>query len=172
MKPRTYYLHSLWESKRTSAVSRCELYPPGYWIGSFKASMICIRKSIHGKRRINCANQFIHPSLIHSFPIFPTLRKEALETVGIITDRKPLNSCKAKLLPKKFLKARNWQSILLSQVYRERKRLGNIKFSDGKMIINERKTSSVSPCPSDFSECLKTARSIFNRARKVNYVIY
>ncbi|KAF6216838.1 hypothetical protein GE061_001188 [Apolygus lucorum] len=70
----------------------------------------------------------------------------------------------------KMVATEGWKLLpqyVLNPIYRERKRLSSIKFADGKMNINERKSSSVSPCPADFSDCLKTARSIFNRARKM-----
>ncbi|XP_054261315.1 uncharacterized protein LOC128985628 isoform X2 [Macrosteles quadrilineatus] len=54
-----------------------------------------------------------------------------------------------------------------NSVFRERKWLGQIRYVDGKMAIHERKVSGVASCPTDYSECLQTARNIFNKARKM-----
>lgn len=50
---------------------------------------------------------------------------------------------------------------------KERKWLSSIRYQDGKMCINERRISGISPCPVDYSECLKVARTTFNKARKM-----
>ncbi|XP_050546632.1 uncharacterized protein LOC126908518 isoform X2 [Daktulosphaira vitifoliae] len=54
-----------------------------------------------------------------------------------------------------------------NNVFRDRKWLGSIRYTDGKMVFPERKTSVQNTCPADFSECLKTARNTFNKARKM-----
>ncbi|KAI5733324.1 hypothetical protein M8J76_010517 [Diaphorina citri] len=45
--------------------------------------------------------------------------------------------------------------------------LGNIRYVDGKMSVNERKVSGHNPCPHDYNDILHTARNIFNKARKI-----
>ncbi|XP_046666052.1 LOW QUALITY PROTEIN: uncharacterized protein LOC124357947 [Homalodisca vitripennis] len=52
-------------------------------------------------------------------------------------------------------------------VFRDRKWLGQIRYVDGKMAVHERKVSGVASCPSDYGECLQTARNTFNKARKM-----
>uniref|UniRef100_A0A8D9FGV6 tRNA 2-thiocytidine biosynthesis protein TtcA n=1 Tax=Cacopsylla melanoneura TaxID=428564 RepID=A0A8D9FGV6_9HEMI len=53
-------------------------------------------------------------------------------------------------------------------IFRDRKWLGNIRYVDGKMTVNERKvSSSQNPCPHDYNDILHTARNIFNKARKI-----
>lgn len=52
-------------------------------------------------------------------------------------------------------------------MFRERKWLGQIRYSDGKMSVQERKVSGVTSYPPDYGELLQTARNIFNKARKV-----
>lgn len=57
--------------------------------------------------------------------------------------------------------------FILLQVFKDRKWLGSIRYTDGKMTVNERKMSGQIPCPKDYNECLQTARNLFNKARKV-----
>ncbi|PNF15326.1 hypothetical protein B7P43_G00938 [Cryptotermes secundus] len=53
-------------------------------------------------------------------------------------------------------------------VFRDRKWLGSIRYVDGKMTVNERRVSGHGTFPpQDYAECLHTARSIFNKARKM-----
>ncbi|XP_050434558.1 uncharacterized protein LOC126841860 [Adelges cooleyi] len=54
-----------------------------------------------------------------------------------------------------------------NNVFRDRKWLGSIRYTDGKMVVPERKNSMQNTCPADYSECLKTARNTFNKARKM-----
>jgi len=56
-----------------------------------------------------------------------------------------------------------------NNVFRDRKWLGSIRYTDGKLSVPERKISVQNTCPADYAECLKTARNIFNKARKVNF---
>ncbi|XP_022913298.2 uncharacterized protein [Onthophagus taurus] len=49
---------------------------------------------------------------------------------------------------------------------KDRKWLGSIRYVDGKMTMNERRISGPGLFPQNYSECLQTARNLFNRARK------
>ncbi|KAL1110423.1 hypothetical protein AAG570_007954 [Ranatra chinensis] len=73
-----------------------------------------------------------------------------------------------KLLPQYILNPETgeWRHHT-NLVFRERKWLGAIHYSDGKMSVNERRTSSVSPCPKNYADCLSIARNTFNHARKM-----
>lgn len=54
-----------------------------------------------------------------------------------------------------------------NNVFRDRKWLGSIRYTDGKLSVPERKISVQNTCPADYAECLKTARNTFNKARKM-----
>ncbi|KAG5877317.1 hypothetical protein JTB14_015868 [Gonioctena quinquepunctata] len=49
---------------------------------------------------------------------------------------------------------------------KDRKWLSSIRYVDGKMTMNERRISGPGLFPQSHSECLQTARNLFNRARK------
>lgn len=51
-------------------------------------------------------------------------------------------------------------------VFKDRKWLTSIRYVDGKMTVNERRISGPGLFPQNYSECLQTARNLFNRARK------
>lgn len=51
-------------------------------------------------------------------------------------------------------------------VFKDRKWLSSIRYVDGKMTVNERRVSGPGLFPQNYSECLQTARNLFNRARK------
>lgn len=51
-------------------------------------------------------------------------------------------------------------------VSKDRKWLSSIRYVDGKMTMNERRISGPGLFPQSYSECLQTARNLFNRARK------
>ncbi|KAI4462812.1 sulfurtransferase-related [Holotrichia oblita] len=51
-------------------------------------------------------------------------------------------------------------------IQKDRKWLGSIRYVDGKMTMNERRISGPGLFPQNYSECLQTARNLFNRARK------
>lgn len=73
-----------------------------------------------------------------------------------------------KLLPQYLLypETGEWRHNS-NTISRERKRLGSIMYSNGKMLFQERKLSGMSSCPVDFNDCLRIARSTFNKARKI-----
>ncbi|CAG9856772.1 unnamed protein product [Phyllotreta striolata] len=51
-------------------------------------------------------------------------------------------------------------------VSKDRKWLSSIRYLEGKMTMNERRISGPGLFPQNYSECLQTARNLFNRARK------
>uniref|UniRef100_A0A0C9RI32 TtcA_2 protein n=2 Tax=Fopius arisanus TaxID=64838 RepID=A0A0C9RI32_9HYME len=74
-----------------------------------------------------------------------------------------------KLLPQYVLNpdTGEWRHHTNS-VFKERKWLGSIRYTDGKMVASERRVSSGGGVfPQSYSDCLQTARNIFNRARKM-----
>lgn len=74
-----------------------------------------------------------------------------------------------KLLPQYVLNpdTGEWRHHTNS-VFKERKWLGSIRYTDGKMIASERRVSGAGGIfPQSHSDCLHTARNIFNRARKM-----
>lgn len=50
--------------------------------------------------------------------------------------------------------------------FKDRKWLSSIRYVDGKMTMNERRISGPGLFPQNYSECLQTARNLFNKARK------
>ncbi|XP_053616260.1 uncharacterized protein LOC128678632 isoform X3 [Plodia interpunctella] len=52
-------------------------------------------------------------------------------------------------------------------VLRDRKSLYSLKFNDGKISSHERRVSGPGIFPQTYTECLQTARNLFNRARKL-----
>lgn len=72
-----------------------------------------------------------------------------------------------KLLPQYVvdLETGEWRHHSNS-ISKDRKWLGSIRYVDGKMTMNERRISGPGLFPQNYSECLQTARNLFNRARK------
>ncbi|XP_055677378.1 uncharacterized protein LOC129786407 isoform X3 [Lutzomyia longipalpis] len=50
---------------------------------------------------------------------------------------------------------------------KERKWLGAIRYTDGRMLFSDRRISGPGTFPQNYQDCLHTARCIFNRARKM-----
>ncbi|XP_059611435.1 uncharacterized protein LOC132258233 isoform X2 [Phlebotomus argentipes] len=50
---------------------------------------------------------------------------------------------------------------------KERKWLGAIRYTDGRMLFSDRRISGPGTFPQNYPDCLHTARCIFNRARKM-----
>ncbi|GAB0094866.1 Pyridoxal phosphate-dependent transferase [Sergentomyia squamirostris] len=50
---------------------------------------------------------------------------------------------------------------------KERKWLGAIRYTDGRMLFSDRRISGPGSFPQNYQDCLHTARCIFNRARKM-----
>ncbi|XP_047121332.1 uncharacterized protein LOC124804985 [Schistocerca piceifrons] len=73
-----------------------------------------------------------------------------------------------KLLPQYILNPETgeWRHHT-NTVFRERKWLGHIRYTDGKMTVSERRISCLGTFPQDYADCLHTARNIFNKARKM-----
>ncbi|KAF5305900.1 hypothetical protein FQR65_LT07511 [Abscondita terminalis] len=72
-----------------------------------------------------------------------------------------------KLLPQYVvdLETGEWRHYSNS-VSKDRKWLSSIRYIDGKMTMNERRVSGPGLFPQNYSDCLQTARNLFNRARK------
>lgn len=51
-------------------------------------------------------------------------------------------------------------------VFKDRKWLSAVRYIDGKMTVNERRISGPGLFPQNYSDCLQTARNLFNRSRK------
>lgn len=73
-----------------------------------------------------------------------------------------------KLLPQYVLNpdTGEWRHHTNS-VFKERKWLGSIRYTDGRMNASERRASGSGVFPQNYGDCLQTARNIFNRARKM-----
>ncbi|XP_072386155.1 uncharacterized protein [Diabrotica undecimpunctata] len=72
-----------------------------------------------------------------------------------------------KLLPQYVvdLETAEWRHHS-NAISKDRKWLSSIRYLDGKMTMNERRVSGPGLFPQNYSECLQTARNLFNRARK------
>lgn len=99
-----------------------------------------------------------------SFPYFMT---EA-EVAFILEALKMVATEGWKLLPQYVLNpdTGEWRHHTNS-VFKERKWLGSIRYTDGKMNASERRVSGSGVFPQNYGDCLQTARNIFNRARKM-----
>ncbi|KAJ8682427.1 hypothetical protein QAD02_018219, partial [Eretmocerus hayati] len=73
-----------------------------------------------------------------------------------------------KLLPQYVLNpdTGEWRHHTNS-VFKERRWLGSIRYTDGRMSATERRVSGPGLFPQSHADCLQTARNIFNRARKM-----
>ena len=73
-----------------------------------------------------------------------------------------------KLLPQYVLNPETgeWRHHTNS-VFKDRRWLGAIRYTDGRMNASERRVSGAGVFPQSHSDCLQTARNIFNRARKM-----
>lgn len=72
-----------------------------------------------------------------------------------------------KLLPQYTvdLETGEWRHYT-NAITKDRKWLSSVRYIDGKMTMNERRISGPGLFPQNYSECLQTARNLFNRARK------
>lgn len=50
---------------------------------------------------------------------------------------------------------------------KERKWLGAIRYTDGRMLFSDRRISGPGVFPQNYADCLQTARNLFNRSRKM-----
>ncbi|XP_058840010.1 uncharacterized protein LOC131695491 isoform X1 [Topomyia yanbarensis] len=107
----------------------------------------------------------IHPGYIRiTFPFFMT---EA-EVAFILEALKMVATEAWKLLPQYEVDGRTgeWRHHSNS-LAKERKWLGTIRYTDGKMLFSDRRISGPGTFPQNYPDCLQTARNLFNRARKM-----
>ncbi|XP_065074268.1 uncharacterized protein LOC135698290 isoform X2 [Ochlerotatus camptorhynchus] len=107
----------------------------------------------------------IHPGYIRI--TFPYFMAEA--EVGFILEALKMVATEAwKLLPQYDVEDRTgeWRHHSNS-LAKERKWLGAIRYIDGKMLFSDRRISGPGIFPQSYSDCLQTARNLFNRARKM-----
>ncbi|XP_052870070.1 uncharacterized protein LOC128275561 isoform X3 [Anopheles cruzii] len=98
---------------------------------------------------------------------FPFFMPEA--EVGFILEALKMVATEAwKLLPQYEVDERSgeWRHHSNS-LAKERKWLGAIRYIDGKMLFSDRRISGPGTFPQNYSDCLQTARNLFNRARKM-----
>ena len=98
---------------------------------------------------------------------FPFFMNDA--EVGYILEALKMVATEAwKLLPQYEVdeKSGEWRHHSNS-LAKERKWLQSIRYTDGKMLFNDRRISAPGGFPTNFADCLQTARNIFNRARKM-----
>lgn len=107
----------------------------------------------------------LRPGFIRiSFPFFMNDAE-----VGYILEALKMVATEAwKLLPQYEVdeKTGEWRHHSNS-LAKERKWLQSIRYTDGKMLFNDRRISAPGGFPQNFADCLHTARNIFNRARKM-----
>lgn len=98
---------------------------------------------------------------------FPYFMSEA-EVAFVLEALKMVATEGWKLLPQYVLNpdTGEWRHHTNS-VFKERKWLGSIRYTDGRMNATERRVSGSGVFPQTYSDCLQTARNIFNRARKM-----
>lgn len=98
---------------------------------------------------------------------FPFFMNDA--EVGYILEALKMVATEAwKLLPQYEVdeKTGEWRHHSNS-LAKERKWLQSIRYNDGRMLFSDRRISSPGGFPTNFSDCLQTARNLFNRARKM-----
>uniref|UniRef100_A0A182QN49 Uncharacterized protein n=1 Tax=Anopheles farauti TaxID=69004 RepID=A0A182QN49_9DIPT len=97
---------------------------------------------------------------------FPFFMPEA-EVAFILEALKMVATEAWKLLPQYEVDERSgeWRHHSNS-LAKERKWLGAIRYIDGKMLFSDRRISGPGTFPQNYSDCLQTARNLFNRARK------
>lgn len=98
---------------------------------------------------------------------FPFFMSEA-EVAFVLEALKMVATEGWKLLPQYVLNpdTGEWRHHTNS-VFKERKWLSTIRYTDGKMNASERRVSGTGVLPQNYGDCLQTARNIFNRARKM-----
>nr|XP_033321546.1 uncharacterized protein LOC117217812 [Megalopta genalis] len=98
---------------------------------------------------------------------FPYFMSEA-EVAFVLEALKMVATEGWKLLPQYVLNpdTGEWRHHTNS-VFKERKWLSSIRYTDGKMNASERRVSGAGVLPQNYGDCLQTARNIFNRARKM-----
>ena len=98
---------------------------------------------------------------------FPYFMPEA-EVAFVLEALKMVATEGWKLLPQYVLNPESgeWRHHTNS-VFKERRWLGSIRYTDGRMSATERRVSGAGVFPQSHADCLQTARNIFNRARKM-----
>ncbi|XP_076760636.1 uncharacterized protein LOC143429100 [Xylocopa sonorina] len=98
---------------------------------------------------------------------FPYFMSEA-EVAFVLEALKMVATEGWKLLPQYVLNpdTGEWRHHTNS-VFKERKWLSSIRYTDGKMNASERRVSGSGVLPQNYGDCLQMARNIFNRARKM-----
>lgn len=98
---------------------------------------------------------------------FPYFMSEA-EVAFVLEALKMVATEGWKLLPQYMLNpdTGEWRHHTNS-VFKERKWLGSIRYTDGRMNATERRASGAGVFPQTYGDSLQTARNIFNRARKM-----
>lgn len=99
-----------------------------------------------------------------SFPFFMSENE-----VGFILEALKMVATEAwKLLPQYEVdnKTGEWRHHSNSLI-KERKWLGAIRYTDGRMLFSDRRISGPGAFPQNYADCLQTARNLFNRARKM-----
>lgn len=98
---------------------------------------------------------------------FPYFMSEA-EVAFVLEALKMVATEGWKLLPQYVLNpdTGEWRHHTNS-VFKERKWLGSIRYTDGRMNATERRASGAGVFPQTYGDSLQTARNIFNRARKM-----
>lgn len=89
--------------------------------------------------------------------------------VGFILEALKMVATEAwKLLPQYEVDAKTGEWRHQSNaLQKERKWLGTIRYTDGRMLFNDRRISGPGAFPQNYADCLQTARNLFNRARKL-----
>lgn len=98
---------------------------------------------------------------------FPYFMSDA--EFGFITEALKMVATEAwKLLPQYEVddKTGEWRHHSNSLI-KERKWLGAIRYTDGRMLFSDRRISGPGAFPQNYSDCLQTARNLFNRSRKM-----
>lgn len=107
----------------------------------------------------------LNPGYIRiSFPFFMSESE-----IGFIMEALKMVATEAwKLLPEYEVnnKTGEWRHYT-NVLAKERKTLGTIRYTDGKMLFNDRRVSGPGGYPQSHPDCLQTARNLFNRARKM-----
>ncbi|XP_014206620.1 uncharacterized protein LOC106638097 [Copidosoma floridanum] len=98
---------------------------------------------------------------------FPYFMSEA--EIGFVLEALKMVATEGwKLLPQYVLNPETgeWRHHTNS-VFKDRRWLGSIRYTDGRMSATERRVSGPGVFPQSHSDCLQTARNTFNRARKM-----
>ncbi|XP_053669078.1 uncharacterized protein LOC128719479 [Anopheles marshallii] len=124
--------------------------------------MVEYEKLLHDESlRAGC----LHPG--YTRITFPFFMPES-EVAFILEALKMVATEAWKLLPQYEVDERSgeWRHHSNS-LAKERKWLGAIRYIDGKMLFSDRRISGPGSFPQNYSDCLQTARNLFNRARKM-----